>query len=65
MNEIEERIQFLKEVEELGYKRKYEMDMKNEIAQKVKQLKKLSSLRGIDENRNENCSKSSAEDLTH
>lgn len=55
MNEIEERIQFLKEVEELGYKRKYELEIKNEIAQKLQQLKKLSSLQGMDEKQKEKC----------
>ncbi len=42
ITEIEERIQFLNEMEKLGAKHKYDFDIKNEISQKLKRLQDLS-----------------------
>lgn len=42
MQAIQERIDFLKRMEELGYKRKYEFDITLEISEKLRLLENLS-----------------------
>lgn len=46
MDEIEERIEFLNQVEKYGLKRKYELEISNEISQKLKQLEDFKNRTG-------------------
>lgn len=43
MNEVEERIEFLNQMEKFGLKRKYQHEISNEISQKLRQLENYSN----------------------